>query len=634
MTFIDTWRGEKPPAAVRAFMGWGGLIVSDQSVDVLDMLRAYLERAAGESCGQCFPCRSGLRRLAARLGDLCAGLSRADDLRYLEDLARLVKNSARCDIGQSAPRPLLDVLAVAPQLLEARKTAPGAYASLLTAPCMNACPAHVNVPAYLEDIRLRRFERGLDCVMQNCPMPGAIGRVCVRPCENACRRAPEGRPLAIRHLKRFLFDRQADKNAACASAPRAASSTPASVAASSTPAPKARVAAIGAGPASLACAYYLCRLGFAVTIFEKQAAGGGMARYGIPDYRLPPQVLEQELQVVRALGCEIRYGVDVGRDISLRDLREQGFAALFIGAGAPVAPGMRCEGEEVCTEGYISGIDYLREASLGRQACTGERLVVVGGGNVAMDCVRTALRHGFSDVQLLYRRTEQEMPADKAEIEEAREEGAHFNFLAAPLRILSRNGKVTGLVCRKMRLGEPDASGRRSPLPVEGQDFELPCDAIIHAIGQKPALTHILKDHEGALSARGTLEADSITCQAPGSGLVFGGGDCVTGPATLVAALAAGRRAAKHIAARLSGLEGGPAELESLGALLERLENMDAGEEKPLPDPRPALKVRTLPLEERLAGFDEVELGAEEWEAVREAGRCLRCYRLAMAAFG
>ncbi|MDL2280004.1 FAD-dependent oxidoreductase, partial [Desulfovibrio sp. OttesenSCG-928-G11] len=396
-------------------------------------------------------------------------------------------------------------------------------------------------------------------------------------------------------------------------------------------APKARVAAVGAGPASLACAYYLCRLGFSVTIFERREAGGGMARYGIPDYRLPPQVLEQELQLVRALGCDIRYGVDVGRDISLRDLQDQGFAALFIGAGAPDAPGMRCEGEEVCTEGYISGIEYLSEASLGRRACSGRRLVVVGGGNVAMDCVRTALRHGFSDVQLLYRRTEQEMPADKAEIEEAREEGAHFNFLAAPLRILSRNGKVTGLVCRRMRLGEPDASGRRSPVPVEGQDFELPCDAIIHAIGQKAALTHILKDHGGALGARGTLAADSITGQTPVSAFIFGGGDCVTGPATLVAALAAGRRAARHIAARLSGREDGPAEVEKLEAMLERLESLDSGEEKPLPDPRPALKTRTLPLEARLAGFDEVELGAEEWEAVREAGRCLRCYRLALA---
>lgn len=618
MPVIDTWRGKKAFEAARAFMGWGGLIVNDDGIDVLDMLRAYMETAAGESCGQCFPCRSGLKRLAARLAALCDGVSRPDDLDYLAGLAQLVHSSARCDIGQTAPRPLLDILETAPHLLKARKTVPGAYAGIVTAPCINACPGHVNVPAYIEKIRFRRFEEGLACVMDNCPMPGAIGRVCERPCEAACKRGLAGEPVSIRHLKRFLFDKdaQAGKSAGRRPPPEGAK----------------KVAVIGAGPAGLSCAFYLSRLGFSVVVLERCAFSGGMARYGIPDYRLPPSVLGREVDIAQSAGFSIKNNVAAGSDVTLRELKEQGYEAVFIGVGAPDAPGMQCEGENECVTGYVSGIHYLGEAAEGRQAISGKRVVVVGGGNVAMDCVRTALRHGFEDVRILYRRTEQEMPADKGEREEAKKEGVAFNFLAAPMRILHENGRVTGLVCQKMQLGAPDASGRRSPVPCEGETFVLPCDVIIHAIGQKVALDSILRGFEGGRSKWGTLAADSLTGKVQALPGIYGGGDCVTGPKTLIAALAAGKRAAEHIAAQLNGFDEGPTESEKLEHMLMRMDICDPNEQAPLPDDTEVMPVHTMPLSERLKGFDEVELKSEEWEAVREASRCLRCYRVAMAA--
>lgn len=618
MPVINTWRGKKAPENIRAFVGWGGLLVNDDKVDVLDLLRAYAATAAGESCGQCFPCRSGLKRIAARLADLCEGRSRPDDAAYLRGLAELVCSSARCDIGQTSPRALLDVLDTAPHLLEAKKTTPGTYTGIVTAPCINACPSHVNVPAYIENIRFRRFDKGLENVMRDCPMPGTIGRVCERPCEAACKRGLNEAPVAIRHLKRFLYD----EDARAQQFPERAT----------LPANAKKVAVVGAGPAGLACAYYLSLAGLSATIFERQPEPGGMAKYGIPDYRLPPHVLAREAEKVRRAGCDIQYGVDIGHDVTLADLEQQGYEAVFIGAGAPDAPGMRCEGEHECSVGYLSGIYYLSEATKGRRPLSGKRLVVVGGGNVAMDCVRTALRQGFNDVQVLYRRTEDEMPADKLEIKEAKEEGAAFNFLAAPVRILNKDGKVCGIVCQRMRLGDPDASGRRSPVPIEGDTFELPCDAVIHAIGQKVSLELILKGRDGGLNKWNTLDADATTGTVAGLSGIFGGGDCVTGPKTLIAALAAGKRAAAYIAAHLSGKGAEPTAKDRLERMVAQMDMIAEAEQLPLKNGIPPMPIHTLPPKVRVQSFEEVEKDPHVCEAAREASRCLRCFRIAMVA--
>ena len=618
MPLLDTWRGTAIPEAVKAFIGWGGLTVHDETVDVLDMLRAYMAVAAGESCGQCYPCRSGLKRMASRLEAMCAGEEQPNDVEYLRELAQLAYAGSRCDIGQTAPQALLDVIQNAPHLLKAKKVTPGTYTSVVSAPCISACPSHVNIPAYIEKIRFRQFSQGLSCVMEDCPMPGTIGRVCERPCEAACKRGRNGEPVAIRHLKRFLADSPAHYQGIHSSTKPVRS--------------ERKIAIVGAGPAGLSCAYYLAHLGIQSTIFECYEEAGGMAKYGIPDYRLPPSVLRREVAIVEALGCEIHKGIMIGKDKTVDDLKNEGFSAIFMGTGASDAPGMHCEGGNDCSIGYISGVYYLHEATKGNRAVTGKRLVIVGGGNVAIDCARTGLRMGFADVQVLYRRTEQEMPADVLEIKEAREEGVIFNFLAAPLRILHEEGVLSGIICQKMTLGEPDASGRRSPVPLEGETFELSCDALIHAIGQKVAVDRALKGRQGGLNKYKTLDAHSITGKVDDFNDIYGGGDCVTGPEALIGALAAGKRAAYHIAEQLGGGEVTATPVEELETLLMGMDMMQPDEQDPQTDYTEAMTIKTIPIAERLAGFTEVELGATEWEATQEASRCLRCYRIAMVA--
>lgn len=627
---LDTWEGDKVPLKAKAIMGFAGLTIHDESVDVLDMMSAFMEKAAGESCGQCFPCRSGLKKIAKRLSTMCEGKKitedNAENLAYIKDVASMISKGARCDIGQTSTKALIDIIDKAPNLLTPRKVQRQDYTSLVTAPCMNACPGHVDIPTYIERIRLRQFNKGLDCVLDKCAMPGTIGRVCNRPCESACKRGQNGEPISIRHLKRFLFDKKHIFSTSFAE--KAIAQKPEQR--------KEKIAVIGAGPAGLSCAYYLSQVGFPVTIFEKHESAGGMAKFGIPDYRLPANILNIEVANLEKLGCEIRYGVDVGKDIRINELIEQGYKAIFIGTGAPNAPNLNCENEEHCTNGFVSGIEYLNEATKGNKIISGKRVVVVGGGNVAMDCVRTALRHGFEDVHIIYRRTEQEMPADKVEIHEAKLEGVQFNFLVAPIRIKHEDGHVRSIVCQKMKLGEPDASGRCRPVPIEGELLELECDVIIPAIGQKVALEYII---EGVPESTGTgldkyknLMADPLTGKVDGLPYIFGGGDCVTDPSTLISALAAGKRAALHMANFAMGEDICATEKEKLEQALHSINLLNDNDEAPITDLTEPMPLHVIPVEHRLEGFEEVEKGSSVKEACLEASRCLRCFRILMVA--
>lgn len=620
MSILCSWRGDKKPQGVKAFLGWAGVSVQDEDVDVLDMLRGYMRFAAGESCGQCFPCREGLIKIRNILDRLCDGQADPGYESELQALAGLVRSASRCDIGQTSPQPLLDILNMAPHLLRPRITAKKDYTSTITAPCINACPSNVNVPDYIEKIRFRQFDKALDTVLRDCPMPGTIGRVCVRPCESACKRNMVDSALAIKRLKRFLADEDMQTT------PRFKRNKPHLQA--------KRVAVIGAGPSGLSCAYYLTRLGFFPTIFEKQECGGGMAKFGIPDYRQPPEIMNREVERIKAAGCEMKYGVEIGKDLTLTDLETMGFEAVFIGTGAEGSVTMNCEGEDSCSEGLINGVAFLAQAARGEQTVFGKRLVVIGGGNVAMDCVRTALRQGFTDVHLVYRRTIAEMPADPHEIRDAMDEGVIFNFLAAPLKIISKDGKLTSIICQKMELGAPDASGRRKPVPVENGELEIPCDVVIPAIGQAVSLEVITKGLDGALTRRNTLAADPLTCQVDEVWNLFGGGDCMTGPSSLISALAAGKRAALHIGKilRCETLE--PSSTEKLKDVIRSLDVWDCSVEgRPCKGHTKPMPVRMLPPDERIKSFAEVEGGASEPEAISEARRCLRCYRLAMAEF-
>lgn len=606
----------------KALLGWKGIVVWDSAVDPVDLLRAYLEKVAQESCGQCTPCREGTQRLCAIMDRVCSGQAQPADLDEVRRMASFISDSARCDVGRCLALPTLEIMDRYADVFDAtvrenRVVPKQPYEAVVTAPCISACPSNVDIPAYVEGIRMGNFDQALARVREDCPMPGTIGRVCVRPCEKNCRRGRLDEPIAIRALKRFLADNEIRNGAPPLKDPPAEFKPE-------------QVAVVGAGPAGLSCAYYLGCMGYHTTIFEAQENAGGMATYGIPSYRLPRDIMDYEVAQVERMGAEIRYGVNVGVDVTVEELGKQGYRAVFLAVGAPESSKMRCEGEDAGYECFLTGIHFLAEVSRGRKPVEGEKLVVVGGGNVAMDCVRSALRIGFKDVNLLYRRTEAEMPADPQEIEEAREEGVKFHYLVAPVSIVHTDGKVSGLECRRMELGEPDHSGRRRPIPVEGSNFVIECDAIIPAVGQICVVDCVLPEEDG-LTAWKTLIVDQMTFQSR-TPSVFGGGDCITGPATLIAALAAGKKAARHIAQYIEQGACQSTVPEILQTLVNGSSVFDPKEAFPFDGITHRSDPAVLPAETRIDDFKEVEGCLSLSQAIAEADRCLRCYRIAVAA--
>jgi formate dehydrogenase (NADP+) beta subunit len=605
----------------KALLGWKGVVVWDEMADPVDLLRAYLEKVALESCGQCTPCREGTQRLTATINRICEGQGSRADLEEIRSMAKFISDSARCDIGRCLARPTIEIMdrfadRFNTAVTEKKPIPRQPFEATVTAPCISACPSNVDIPAYVEGVRMGNFRMALARVRQDCAMPGTIGRVCVRPCERSCRRGRLDKPIAIRALKRFLADNEIRTGTEPLRSPPSKYKDE-------------RVAVVGAGPAGLACAYYLGTMGYHTTIYEAHETAGGMATFGIPSYRLPRTIMDYEVGQVERMGAEIRYGVNIGEDMTLDDLAKEGYRAIFLAVGAPESSKMRCEGEDAGYECFMTGIHFLAEVSRGRRPVEGEKLVVVGGGNVAMDCVRSALRTGFTDVNLLYRRTEAEMPADPQEIEEAKEEGVKFHYLVAPVSIQHTDGKVSGLECQRMELGEPDASGRRRPVPVEGSNFVIECDAIIPAVGQICVVDCVLPE-EDSLTRWKTLIVDQMTFQSR-TPSVFGGGDCITGPATLIAALAAGKKAARHIVQYIEHGDCQATSQEILQTLVNRSGVFERDEAFPFDGITHRAEPEVLPPETRIDGFDEVEGCLSLSQAVAEADRCLRCYRVAVA---
>lgn len=613
---------DSPPEPIKALLGWNGAVVWDDKIDPVDLVRTYVNRAKAESCGQCFPCRYGTVRMADIMQKICDGLAGEQDLDNIASLAKQISQTARCDIGQTLAKPVLDILdKFRPDFLSVakaqRKIRPGKYEIKITAPCVNACPSNVDVPSYLEDIRLRRWSKALATVRNDCPLPGTIGRVCVRPCEFNCRRGLLDDSLAIRYLKRFIADDEIENGQ--------------NPSVSLPPKKPQKVAIAGAGPAGLSCAYYLARKGYSCTIFEAQEGPGGMASYGIPSYRLPRNIMAHEVSVVQKLGVEIRYGVRIGKNLSVENLGTQGYQAVFLAVGAPETAKMQCNGEDAGYKGFMSGVQFLAEAARGKRPLEGKRLLVVGGGNVAMDCVRTGKRLGFDDIHLIYRRTEAEMPADPQEIREAKEEGIAFDYLMAPINIIAKDGKVVGLECQRMKLGEPDKSGRRRPEPIAGSEFVMDCDAIIPAVGQVCAVDCVLPRGDNAVTNRKTLVVDKGTFQTSHKN-IFGGGDCVTGPKTLIAALAAGKHAARFIDQSLQSGACGVDASDILRNLIAQIGVYDSKEEFAYQGHTHRAHPETLDPDSRAKSFAEVEKVFTSVQAVKEASRCMRCYRIMVAA--
>jgi heterodisulfide reductase subunit A-like polyferredoxin len=468
-------------------------------------------------------------------------------------------------------------------------------------PCANACPGQVNAHGYVTLIAQGRYEEAMKVILRSLPLPGVLGRICPHPCETACRRGEVDEPVSICALKRFVAD---------------------TVDVEKLPLPEIdrkneKVAIIGSGPAGLTAAYFLALDGYDVTIFESLSVAGGMLRVGIPDYRLPPEVLEKEIRAITRLGVEIRYNTALGRDITLDKLFADGFRAIYLGIGAHQSLKLNIPAEEA--EGVLHGVDFLRRVNLCEFGdLQGKRVVIVGGGDVAIDAARCAMRTGARSVSIFYRRTRKEMPARENEIEDALAEGIDIRYLTAPQQILTKDNKVIGIQCIRMQLGEPDSSGRRRPVPIPGSEFTEECDVVVPAIGQTPESSLLADSEKLKISRWGTIEVDEITYQTSREG-VFAGGDAQSGPWVAIGAVAAGREAAVSISRYLKG-EDMAAGRRKLQLPQENFAPIPADIEK-----KPRAEQAAITMAQRKSGFAEVELGITEAQAKAEASKCLNC---------
>lgn len=468
-----------------------------------------------------------------------------------------------------------------------------------TSSCRVACPAGVNIKAYLGAIARGDFEKALEIVKTHNPLPGICGRICTHPCESECRRGEFDDPLAICALKRFIADygleHRKKKIEPCKRTK------------------KEKIAIIGSGPAGLTVANDLVRMGYGVTIFEELSVPGGMLTVGIPPYRLPRDIIHAEIDDIIKLGVELKTNTKI-EDID--GLMKHGYNAVFIAIGAHKGLNLNVPGEKE-NEGVVDCINFLKKINQGGRKKPGDKVIVIGGGNSAIDSARSAIRLGSSQVHIVYRRSRKEMPAGEEEIKEAEAEGIKIDYLAAPVRILGKEGKVVGMECTKMRLGELDKSGRQRPIPVPGSEFVIDADLIVSAISQKPDISCLKKCEGLTISKWDTFVADKETMVTSKPG-VFAGGDAVTGPNTVIDAIADGHCAARAIARYLKGKI---LKEEKVPELTQR--ELDA--DKISLERTTRLTTRKIPISRRQRSFAEVELTLGENAVIQEAKRCLRC---------
>ncbi len=525
-----------------------------------------------------------------------------------------VKIEGRPNLWPSCATPVAEGMVVTTDSEEVRAARKTSLELLLSdhagdcvGPCRTGCPAGLDIPSFIGQIAAGDHAKSAEIVTDDLTLPASLGRVCPRLCEQRCRQCDVTEALSIRNLHRFAADRQR----------RTPTPTQTAGETSAPPSPPTgrRVAIVGAGPAGLAAAHHLLRTGHGVVLFDAHPQPGGMLRYGIPAFRLPRQVLDAEIHMIHNLGAEFRLGKRLGRDFALGDLRRD-FDAVFLAVGAQGSRGLGCPGEELA----LPALDFLEKVAEGPAPTVGDEVVVVGGGNTAMDASRCAVRLGAKSVRVLYRRSRREMPCLMEEVEAAEAEGVKIEFLVAPMRLAQQDGKLS-LVCQRMALGAPDESGRARSVAISGTDFEVQATAVIAAIGQTVEMG-ALRTSALALSKWG-ISADprTLATNLPG---VFAGGDAVTGPDLAVRAVAAGKLAGASIDQYLSGQKvvGSPQLVNvMMGKLSEEelavfLRGIEQSPRAPMPH---------LPIEKRRTTFEEVELGFSLETAMRESRRCLGC---------
>jgi len=594
--------------AAGSIMGSGGMVVMDNETCMVDFARYFLDFAQKESCGECVPCRLGTKQLLDVLTDITEGRGRPEDIDLLAELAAAVKKGALCGLGQTAPNPVLTTIRYFRDEYEAHvreKRCPAVVCKeIISSPCQHVCPIGTQAPRYISLIAQGRFQEAFEVILEDNPLPSICARVCHHPCEYKCQAGKWGSPVAVRALKRFAADHASQ-----------AGIQP------MIPEPRRKnqeVAIVGSGPAGLMAGYRLANKGYEVTIFEALEVPGGALAACIPEYRLPRNVLNADIERIQRAGVKIQTNTRIGDDLSFEQLRKD-YQAIFIATGAHKSRKLNIPNEDA--DGVLDAMEFLKNVNLNNEVQLGRRVGVIGGGNAAVDAARVALRmQPCQEVLIIYRRTRAEMPAFKEEVEALVEEGIGLEFLAAPTKIIADQGKVTGVECIRMELGEPDESGRRRPVPVEGSQFVIDLDTLIVAIGEDPEADCVGKGHGLEFSRRNTaiVSAETLATNLDG---VFAGGDLVTGPNTVVDAMAAGKLAAEMIDRYLQGQTvTREYELVRPSAYEPAVELTEDEIEQAA---RPAIPC--LLADKRAKSFAEVELTLSEEEAVREARRCLRC---------
>ena len=609
-----------PGNPIDAFVGAQGFLVFDAKVPLAGILLRYYRRTRESSCGRCTPCRVASILMETALQDTINGYGRMVDWDHILESAEQMQETSLCGIGLTTPAAMIGAIRFfLRRLMADPRDISGDIYTTVTAKCIEACPSHVNIPRYINYVRDGHSDLAMGVLLQHYPLVATCGRVCVRPCEAACRRRRVDTPVAIRDVKRYVSD-----NAGASVAELFKNIRPV------TDETKARVAVVGAGPAGLNCAYHLLMKGYPVDIYDKDEKAGGMALRGIPPYRLPKGILQSETDAVKHMGGTFYYGRRLGEDITISSLFDAGYGAVFLGIGCAEGAYLGLPDEDRTLKGYRNGIDFLLQCEKGvavnnPPVFEGD-VVVVGCGNVAMDCCRTAQRTATGKVHVVYRRTIKEASADHEEIEAAEAEGVEFHFLTNPVAIVSENGEVTGVRVTKMELTEPDARGRRGVKAIPGSEFIIPCKTLIAAIGQKLE-RNVFSEADGVqLDRRGNISVtEALATSRPG---VFAGGDCATGPTTLIGGLSHGQRAADSIDEYLSRGSVGFVPRSRMGKLIRDCRLLEDDE---LETPQVKLERHPcphLPIKERDQNFREVDVTYTEHDAIKESERCMACYRL------
>jgi NADH-quinone oxidoreductase subunit F len=592
-------------AKLGAIMGSGGLIAMDEDTCMVDTARFFMDFIQDESCGKCLPCRLGTKQMLEILERITQGKGVEGDIELLVELGETIQQTAICGLGQSAPNPVLSTIRYFKeeyqQHIKDKYCKAGVCSDLFISPCENTCPANINVPGYIRLIASGRFLDAYQLIRQENPFPAICGRICTRPCESKCRRSMTDEAVAICDLKRFaadyayrnekeiLIDAVMSKNGK-------------------------KVAIVGAGASGLTCGYYLVRNGYEVDVFEQESIAGGVLAFGIPEYRLPKEVLAHEVSLIEKTGVRIHLNTQIGKDIEFDQLKKN-YDSVYIATGTQFPEKIRVEGEDL--PGVLHGIHFLKDVNSNLKYRIEGKVVVIGGGNTAIDSARTALRCGASEVVVLYRRTIDAMPAYEAEIHEALLEGVGIIELASPKRFIAgEDGRVEKIECVRMQLAEFDSSGRRKSKAIEKSVFTIDVDLVVVAVSQYSDLPFIKKEEIG-VTRWGTFVVHDDTLMTTMEG-VFAGGDVARGPETVIQAIADGKKAAESIDRYLGGK-----------GLLNKGMSIDipsvADEDEIVALHRFPLDI--LKLEDRINSFDEVVLGYHKLNAMAEAMRCLHCDR-------